>query len=259
MYAIERHRLHHRVRPLEVLACGEGEPLVLLHGWGLGGSAYAGAMRAFAADGWRVIAPTVSGGQRWTIEHAADLCAEAMAGLDVAHAPLVGHSYGGIVAAATAVIHPGFADALVAISTPFVSIGDLGVRRFLTPGRQYRLAGHRAAARAMLRTALSAGGLGNLARIARWFMESDRSELHASLSSLKIPRALVWAEHDSLFTPEIGKASAIALGGRLVRVDNADGARVDHDWPMRAPAHFAQTISGLVRVLTSETEDRRRR
>ena len=41
---IKRYRLRHRARPLDVWVAGEGPPLVLLHGWGLSGRAYRGAM-----------------------------------------------------------------------------------------------------------------------------------------------------------------------------------------------------------------------
>lgn len=249
---IERHTLRHRTVPLQVLACGDGDPLVLLHGWGLAGAAYEPAMRAFAADGWRVIAPTVRLGERWSLDLAGDLCAEAMAGMDVAEATVVGHSYGGLVGVGAAYRHPGFVRELIAVSTPFVPIRSYGVRRFLSPGRQYRLAGHPSAARAMARTALSPGGLANLTRIARWFFDDQDEEARAQLRKLTLPRALVWAEHDALFPPEVGEASARVFGGRFVRVENADGRKVDHDWPMRIPTHFAKTVGGLARVLRTE-------
>lgn len=261
-FPIERHVLRHRVTPVEVLACGEGDPLVLLHGWGLAGSAYDGALQSLAADGWRVIAPTVRLAERWSVSLAGDLCAEAMAGMDMASATIVGHSYGGMVGAATALAHPGFVSELIAVSTPFVPIRSLGVRRFLQPGKQYRLAGHLSAARAMARTAVSPGGIANLTRIARWFFEDDHTEIRDGLASLSLPRALVWTEDDALFPDAIGEASASVFGGRYLRVDSTPSRRIDHDWPMRQPAHFAQIIGGLARVLRTEhgrTERRARR
>lgn len=256
---IERHILRHRVTPLEVLACGEGDPLVLLHGWGLAGQAYRGAIRALAADGWRVFAPTLRIAERWSVPLAADLCAETMAGMDVASATVVGHSYGGMVGVATALSHPGFVSELIAVSTPFVPIRSLGVRRFLAPGRQYRLAGHLSAARAMAKTAASPGGIANLTRIARWFMDDERADIREGLDNLTLPRALVWAEDDALFPIEIGKASAQMLGGEFVIVDSTKHRHVDHDWPMRQPEHFAQIIGGLARVLRADATKRPRR
>lgn len=244
----ERHVLRHRLHPVEVLACGEGEPLVLLHGWGLAGDAYRRTMAAFAQDGWRVIAPTLRPGEAWELSHVGDLVAEAMAGLDVMSAPVVGHSYGGAVGTACAVQHPGFVTSIIAVSTPFVPLGPGTVRRFLTPGRQYRLAGHAGAVRAVLRTARNPAGLVNMVRVARWFLAGDHLELQEDLGGLQVPRTLMWAEHDSLFDIEVGVASSKAFGGRFVRVENAGGNRVDHDYPMRFPEHFARTAGGLIRV-----------
>ena len=248
---LERHTLRHRVHPVEVLACGDGDPLILLHGWGLSGDAYARTMTAFAADGWRVIAPTLRPGESWSLAHVADLVAEAMAGLDALHAPIVGHSYGGAVGAATAIAHPGFVTSLVAMATPFVPLGAGTVRHFLTPGRQYKLAGHAGAVRSVLRTARSPLGLVNMVRVARWFLAGEHLELRDGMKKLALPRTLLWAENDSLFDVEVAMASAEVFGGRFVRVENADGFPVDHDYPMRFPEHFARTVGALVRIQTN--------
>lgn len=254
---LERHTLRHRVHPLEVLACGDGEPLVLLHGWGLSGEAYARTMSAFAADGYRVIAPTLRPGESWSLAHVADLVAEAMAGLDVMQAPVVGHSYGGAVGAATAIAHPGFVASLVAIATPFVPLGPGTVRKFLTPGRQYKLAGHAGAVRSVLRTARSPLGMANMVRVARWFLANEHLELRDGMRALNLPRTLLWAEDDSLLDIEVAMASAEVFGGRFVRVENADGNPVDHDYPMRFPAHFARTVAALVRTQSKQTTPKR--
>lgn len=245
---LERHTLRHRVHPVEVVACGEGDPLVLLHGWGLSGDAYARTMQAFAADGWRVIAPTLRPGEAWSLGHVADLVAESMAGLDAIGAPIIGHSYGGAVGAATAIGHPGFVSSLVAVGTPFVALGSGTMRKFLSPGRQYRLAGHAGAVRSVLRTARDPRGLVNMVRVARWFLHGEHLELRDGLRSMRLPRTLLWAEHDSLFDIEIALASAAVFGGRFVRVEHADGRPVDHDYPMRFPSHFARTDGALVRL-----------
>jgi pimeloyl-ACP methyl ester carboxylesterase len=248
---LERHTLRHRIHPVDVVACGDGEPLVLLHGWGLSGEAYGRTMQAFAADGWRVIAPTLRPGESWSLAHVADIVAEAMAGLDATPAAIVGHSYGGAVGAACAIAHPGFVTSLVAMATPFVPLGAGTVRRFLTPGRQYRLAGHAGAVRSVLRTARNPMGLVNMVRVARWFLAGEHLELRDGLKALQLPRTLLWAEGDSLFDIDVAIASAEVFGGRFVRVENADGHPVDHDYPMRFPNHFARTAGALVRIQTS--------
>jgi pimeloyl-ACP methyl ester carboxylesterase len=85
-------------------------------------------------------------------------------------------------------------------------------------------------------------------RVARWFISGAHLELREGLKQLALPRTLVWAEKDSLFDVEVALASAEAFGGRFVRVENADGFPVDHDYPMRFPTHFSRTIGALVRI-----------
>lgn len=63
---------HSRLRPewqevyvgesrVEVLALGEGEPLLFLHGWGLRPRAYLPALRSLADRGYRITAPSMPG------------------------------------------------------------------------------------------------------------------------------------------------------------------------------------------------------
>src|SRR3954447_17402572 len=46
---------------VEILALGEGEDLLFLHGWGLSPRAYLPALRSLAGRGHRIIAPSLPG------------------------------------------------------------------------------------------------------------------------------------------------------------------------------------------------------
>jgi pimeloyl-ACP methyl ester carboxylesterase len=250
---ISRHRLRHRARPLDVLVAGEGDPLLLLHGWGLSGRAYRGSMLSLAARGWRVVAPSIAVDERWSIERAADTAAEAMAGLDAAPGPIVGHSFGGAIGAQLVLNHPDFASAIVAVNSPLVSIGSIRMGRIILPGQHYRIVGHAPAAVSLLRSAMQNGGLGSLARSARWFLGSGQERTLRALAEMGVPRAVVWAEKDALLPIAIGEKSAEELACELIRI-TADaswpGRRPpDHDWPFREPDHFAETVDTIIRKL----------
>src|SRR2546430_15156203 len=105
---IKRYRLRHRARPLDVWVAGEGRPLVLLHGWGLSGRAYRGAMLALADRGYRVAAPGIAVTEDWRIQRAPEIAAEAMGGVDAAPAPIVGHFFGGAIGAQVTLYHTEF-------------------------------------------------------------------------------------------------------------------------------------------------------
>jgi len=256
---LRRYRLRHRTRPLDVWVAGEGDPLLLLHGWGLSGRAYEDTLLAIADRGFRVAAPSLAVAEGWSMVGIAELAAEAMAGVDVAPAPVVGHSFGGAVGATLAVNHPDFVTALLAVSSPLVSLGGLRMSRVVLPGRHFRIVTHAPAAAALMRAATTRNGFGSLARAARWVMANGHDATLSKLAETDIPRAIVWAEADSLLPSEIGVKAAELLGCEL-HVFGADeswnGARPpDHDWPFRHSEHFAGAILSVLQGLLGDPDD----
>lgn len=254
MLDIARHRLRHRTRPLDVWVAGEGSPLLLLHGWGLSGRAYRASMLALADLGWRVIAPSIAVTENWSLSTVAEIAAEAMAGMDGAPGPVVGHSFGGNIGMALAHEHPDLVTALVTVNSPLVTIGGFRVGRIMLPGGHFRLAGHSQAAAALIRSAASPGGMSALLRSARHFLAAGHETALAELAARGLPRAVLWAERDTLLPATIGVRSAELLGVDLtwIRADDSWSRKdpPDHDWPFRAPAHFAEIIDATLSKLT---------
>lgn len=106
---------------------GAGKPLLLLHGLGVSGAIWQALARRLAPP-WAPIAVDLRG--HGGSEHAAggpnayrpadyatDLAA-VMDALEIARAPVIGHSLGGLVALALAVAHPGRVAALVLLDPP---------------------------------------------------------------------------------------------------------------------------------------------
>jgi len=247
---VRRYRLRHRARPLDVLVAGEGRPLLLLHGWGLSGRAYREAMLALADLGYLVAAPSIAVTEDWSIDRAAESAAEAMAGVDAAPAPVVGHSFGGAIGAHLALNHPDFVTALVAVNSPLVSLGSIRMGRIMLPGAHYRIVGHGGAAAALMRSAASAGGVRALARSARWFLGAGQDRTLTALAATGIPRAIVWARNDTLLPSSIGVKAASLLECELHMIGTENGwpgkRPPDHDWPFIQPSHFATTIHTLL-------------
>ena len=250
---IKRYRLRHRARPLDVWVAGEGKPLVLLHGWGLSGHAYRGALLALADHGYRVAAPGVAVTEDWRIERAAEFAAEAMAGVDAAPAPIIGHSFGGVIGAQLTIDHTDFVEAFVAVDSPLVSLGSVRLGRIMLPGAHYRIVGHGPAAAALLRSATTRGGVESLWRSARWFLGKPKDEVLTKVAATGTPRAVLWAENDSLIPLGIGVKAAKLLDCDLTVIHSNNGwpgARApDHDWPFRQPVHFANTVAGILEGL----------
>jgi len=252
-FDIKRYRLRHRARPLDVWVAGDGTPLTLLHGWGLSGRAYRGAMMALADLGYRVAAPGIAVNNDWNVERAAEFAAEAMAGIDGAPAPVIGHSFGGVIGAQLALDHTDFVTALVAVDSPLVSLGGARLGRIMLPGPHYRIVGHGPAAAALIRSATTRNGIESLWRSARWFLGKPKDEVLTRVAKTSIPRAILWAEGDTLIPLAIGVKAATLLECDLevIRANNGwPSARPpDHDWPFRQPVHFAGAVDGILERL----------
>ena len=252
---IKRYRLRHRARPLDVLVAGDGTPLLLLHGWGLSGRPYRSAMLALADRGYRVLAPGTAVGESWSVARAAELAAEAMAGLDAAPAAIVGHSFGGVVGVQVAMDHRDFVQALVPVNAPLVPMPRHRIGRIILPGSHYRIAVHGGAAAAFLRSVSSREGARSLMTSVRWFFSDGHAAALADLGRSGLPIEMVWAERDALLPLAYGEQAARIFGCELLVVREGNGwpgrRPPDHDWPFREPAHFAATIDQVVKGLTA--------
>jgi pimeloyl-ACP methyl ester carboxylesterase len=125
-------------RRVRYLAAGEGPPIVLVHGWGGSGSNWA-ELAPELARSRRVIVPELPGhGGSERVPHGSTLVpyAEAVAAVleqeDVAPAPVVGHSLGGIVALRLALERRGAVSGLVMASPAGISSSTPQALRLMT-------------------------------------------------------------------------------------------------------------------------------
>ena len=138
---------------LRYLVCGEGEPLVLVHGLGGAASNWL-ALAPLLLPGRRVLVPELPGhGGSEALPAApnlnafADRIAELAARDGFAPAPVVGHSLGGAIALRLAIRRPESVSSLVLAAAAGISSGTRSARYALTitgilkPGR--RIAPHR--------------------------------------------------------------------------------------------------------------------
>ena len=99
---------------------GEGPALVFLHGWCDGSPSWAAMLEAFAGR-YRCIAPDMRGHGRseqprdhgYSLEALSNDVVAVCAAAGVTNPVLIGHSYGGLLAALTADRYPGFPRAIV--------------------------------------------------------------------------------------------------------------------------------------------------
>jgi pimeloyl-ACP methyl ester carboxylesterase len=247
---------------------GPGPTVVLIHGWGLAHNSYRQAAEAIAMQGFRVIVPDLPG-----FGGSSDLPFLGMSFAtyarairrfleechDVAGEPvhIVGHSFGGGVAAQVAHDAPELVRSVVLVSSvsgatwqrhedserPLTDrpLWDWGVHLL----SEFPVGQFPVAALSVLRD-LSHNlvwHLPNMGLVANMIRRSDLRHELAKVRDKKIPAAVVWATGDRVITRASFDDQCTALGIRGTVVDG------NHGWPLSNPASFARTVAELVRSM----------
>lgn len=104
-----------------VTVAGDGNPLIILHGWGnTAASFFDAVITALAERGFAVYAPDLPGfgatappSEPWGVPEYAEFVAELIRALGLPRVSLIGHSFGGRVSAMLAATHPELVERLV--------------------------------------------------------------------------------------------------------------------------------------------------
>ena len=221
---------------IRVLSAGVGDPILFVHG--AGGLFWDPFLDALAA-GHRVIAPEHPGaGDSQGLEHVEDLWDlvlyynELLDVLGVSRATLVGHSFGGMVAAEIAANNPERVDRLVLIAPIGLWLDEhpvpdiSGIPPEQLPGLV--LADPEGPLAAMLPApdptdpeALFRAAM-TMASILQFIWPLPDKGLHKRLYRLKAPTLVVWGAEDHLVHPAYGDAFAAAIAD--ARLEVIDGA-----------------------------------
>ena len=187
---------------------GQGEPLLLLHGWGTSLDTFS-AMAEDLGRFFRVTAfdfPGHGGSDMppatWVVDDFVGLTLDLMAQLGIERAAVLGHSFGGRVAIKLAASHPEAVDRLVLVDSAGVppprTVGrvlkrvasrcaNAVGRRLGRPGQAVR--------GAIVRRIASPDYL-NAGPLRDTFLAIVKEDLRPALSAIKCPTLLVWGESD---------------------------------------------------------------
>jgi pimeloyl-ACP methyl ester carboxylesterase len=258
-------------RPAAYSVAGQGMPVVLLHGWGLGHHTYRDVIERIAAEGVRVVAPampgfggtadlpddsfSMSGYARWVIDLLDVL------GIDEP-AVVVGHSFGGGVSIRLAYDHPDRVRSLVLVNSVGGSAWKQGkTLKSIAERPLWDWGLHfpadiwpvRQATRVLpiiaedvvpnvLRNPLAFVRVANLAR---------RADLRRELEALRdrgLPVTLLWASRDGIIPRESFEALCVASGVEGTVVDGS------HSWLLADPEQFGEIITNDMRVAKAARE-----
>jgi pimeloyl-ACP methyl ester carboxylesterase len=231
-------------RRVEVLALGEGEPLLFLHGWGLSPRAYLPALRSLADRGHRIIAPSLPGFGRsdarrdrdHSLNGVADHMIDALDALALPDAlPAIAHSFGAGVSLWIAARRPDLISRLTLISpvggaahgpAPWPTL----LTGLLDDARSHvAVAGIRDFLAAALRHPVAITASGLAARAA-----DSVTDLQAAVAA-GIPVRLVFASADHVVRP--GDLPTCAPG------ITTETVRGRHGWLLADPHRFAELVT----------------
>ena len=237
-----------------VWVSGQGERVLLLHGWGLRPDVFRSTLERLAHRGFQVAVPSLAVvGRRWDLERAVHRVDKTLDALDWGDATVVGYSLGGAVATAFTAASPERVRLLALVNSVGIRI-DRGMLGWATPMARYARTANLSAMRAFGRNALRMGGLQNLADAAAFARGAHLDIELADVRQARVPAVVVWSENDRLLPVAMGRQIADALGAAVHVVP-----RADHDWPVRAPELFARELDLILKTLLAQPRPRRRR
>lgn len=253
---------------------GDGPPVVFVHGWGLSARSYARALPLIAASGHRVIAPALPGFGRsdplpgeYTFEKLANWVDTLLDHLGVDEpASLVGHSFGGGVATATAWHHRHRARSLTLVNSVGGSVWkdatdgqssladrplwDWGLHLpadFRPPGLGGR--GAWKVSRKVLPVVLrdiATNAVTNPGAVWRAADLARRADLRDELSELAergLPVAIVWGAEDTVVPEATFLAMCEASGASGDIIEDAG-----HSWLLMDPEGFGEVVTNSIAV-----------
>jgi pimeloyl-ACP methyl ester carboxylesterase len=239
---------------------GDGPPVVFLHGWGLSARSYAQALPLIAAGCARVIAPALPGFGRsdalpgeYTFEKLANWVDELLEHVGVEEpAALVGHSFGGGVATATAWYHEQRARSLTLVNSVGGSVWRTGRRGeqlladrplwdwgLRLPG-EFGKRNYRKVLPVVLRdlvgnALMNPGAVRRAAELAR---TADLRDELATLAERGLPVSILWGTEDNVVPEATFLAMCEAVGAPGDIIEDAG-----HSWLLADPEGFGELVT----------------
>jgi pimeloyl-ACP methyl ester carboxylesterase len=218
---------------------GAGPAVVILHGYGMRPSTYAGTAELLAQSCRVVIPDLFAVPAPWRYDDVVDRLRATLDALDLDRVSMIAHSFGGGIELGFAARHSERVTELVFSDTMAVSaewgLADEALRH---PFGLLRLATTQAA------SAFATQWIAHprqLVEAAWWGFRSRRLGDIDAVATARIPCHVLWANRDSILPRSDGRRFAERLHATFVVARSADGP-VDHDWMFQDPALFVEHL-----------------
>jgi pimeloyl-ACP methyl ester carboxylesterase len=236
---------------------GQGDPVVLLHGWGTSSQSLDG-VAACLLPGHRVVAVDLPGfgwshapSEAWGTAHYADHVRRLLSELGIASGVFVGHSFGGRIAIHLAAHHPSLVSRLVLVASAGVRpkrgvryhvrvLTTKGLRRLLTlPGLE------RVGTRLLSRWQAKVGSRDYRAagRLRPTLVKVVNEDLTPILASVQAPTLLLWGDRDD----EVRRVAVDAMATTIPHARLVVFPGAGHFPFQDAPEEFCRHLTAFLR------------
>lgn len=235
-----------------------GIPIIILHGWGLRGSAYDKLASLLKEKGYRIFSPDLPGFGReplakeaMTLEDYATFVKDFIQKKHLRKVIFIGHSFGGRVAIKFSVKFPNFVHALVLTGAPGIKHRLSFVRRVVMCvsvvfGEVFRsrlLLPLKETARKGLYFLIGEWDYYKAGDLQETFKRIVSEALQDCLPQIKAPTLLLWGEKDRIIpVSDARRMRSLIPKCQLVVVENAG-----HKLPYEKPEAFVSAIQNFLR------------
>lgn len=232
---------------------GQGQPILILHGWGRGAEKWQKTAEKLGRAGFLVLLPDLPGfgktpppPESWGVSEYADFLTTLLASKGVKRTMVIGHSFGGQLAVALAFSHPELVERIVLISPAIIRTRSLKSRLSTFFAKLTK---------PVFQTILSEGGFRRGQRLVYRFLGSDdylqakgvmketfkkviAADLSSMLTSLSCPLLIIWGDKDrQISLKQLGR-----LRDLKPEMEIKVFPGVGHDLPFSQREGFVQTI-----------------
>jgi pimeloyl-ACP methyl ester carboxylesterase len=220
-------------------------PILILHGWGITGEKYEKLKDLFEKSGFAVFAPDMPGFDKNNspkkelfLDDYVEFVKEFIKKKKLKKVILLGHSFGGRVAAKLASQHPNLVEKLILSGAPLIkqplsfkkklAFGVSKVGKKVTPKFASNLA------RKILYRSIGEWDYYKAGNLQKTFQNIIAEDLSPLLSSISVPTLLIWGSQDSFVSKTIGKE----IAGRIDKASYKEIAQGTHRIPYEEPEKF---------------------
>ena len=234
---------------------GRGKAVLVLHGWGVGSDSWVEAAVLIAQDGFQVIVPDMPGFGKsetpktaWSVDDYVDWVKNFADELKLGKFILMGHSFGGQVAAKFAAKHPDKVDALVLCAAAVIRKPRLGSRqrlaKFAARGKFFFQKVPLGIYPVLRKIVYRIAGTRDYARLqgvmAQTFLNVVGENVIDSAKRIKAPALVVWGDGDNETPVEDAHEINRAIAGSRLKIIKGGGHKLHRT--------HAQELAGIMNL-----------